>query len=89
MAAGAVVSGITLEAVGRIRASARIAIATAAVFGIAMLVFALSQSYVLPRSFALFVAGAGNLITASTSQTIVQLEAPPERRRPVRGRGRA
>src|SRR5689334_14270439 len=34
MAAGAVVSGITLEAVGRIRASVRIATATAALFGV-------------------------------------------------------
>ncbi len=79
MAAGAVVSGITLEAVGRIRASTRIAIATAAVFGVAILVFALSRSYAL-SIVALFLAGAGNLITASTSQTIVQLTAPPERR---------
>lgn len=79
MAAGAVVSGITLEAVGRIRASTRIAITTAAVFGVAILVFALSRSYAL-SVVALFVAGAGNLITASTSQTIVQLTAPPERR---------
>jgi MFS family permease len=79
MAAGAVVSGITLEAVGRIRASVRIATATAAVFGIALLVFALSHSYAL-SVIALFIAGAANLVTASTSQTIVQLTAPPERR---------
>jgi MFS family permease len=79
MAAGAVVSGITLEAVGRIRASVRIAIVTAAVFAVAILVFALSHSYLL-SIVALFVAGAGNLVTASTSQTIVQLTAPPERR---------
>jgi MFS family permease len=79
MAAGAVVSGITLEAVGRIRASVRIATTTAAVFGVALLVFALSHSYWL-SVIALFVAGAANLVTASTSQTIVQLTAPPERR---------
>jgi MFS family permease len=79
MAAGAVVSGITLEAVGRIRASVRIATATAAVFGIALLVFALSHNYAL-SVIALFIAGAANLVTASTSQTIVQLTAPPERR---------
>lgn len=79
MAAGAVVSGITLEAVGRIRASVRIATATAALFGVALLVFALSHSYML-SVVALFIAGAANLVTASTSQTIVQLTAPPERR---------
>jgi len=79
MAAGAVVSGITLEAVGRIRASVRIATATAALFGVALLVFALSHNYAL-SVLALFVAGAANLVTASTSQTIVQLTAPPERR---------
>jgi MFS family permease len=79
MAAGAVVSGITLEAVGRIRASVRIAVSTAALFGIAILVFALSHSYALSVA-ALFIAGAANLVTASTSQTIVQLTAPPERR---------
>jgi MFS family permease len=79
MAAGAVVSGITLEAIGRIRASVRLAISTAAVFGVAILVFALSRSYAL-SIVALFVAGAANLVTASTSQTLVQLTAPPERR---------
>jgi MFS family permease len=79
MAAGAVVSGITLEAVGRIRASVRLAIATGAVFAVAILVFALSRSYAL-SIIALIVAGAANLVTASTSQTIVQLEAPTERR---------
>jgi len=52
-----VVSGITLEAVGRIRASVRIATATAAVFGIALLVFALSHSYAL-SVIALFIAFA-------------------------------
>ena len=79
MAAGAVVSGITLEAVGRIRASVRLAISTAAVFAVAILVFALSRSFAL-SIIALVVAGAANLITASTSQTIVQLQAPAERR---------
>jgi MFS family permease len=79
MAAGAVVSGITLEAIGRIRTSTRLAISTATVFAVAILVFALSRSYAL-SIVALFLAGAANLITASTSQTIVQVTAPPERR---------
>jgi MFS family permease len=79
MAAGAVVSGITLEAVGRIRASVRLAIVTGSVFAVAILVFALSRSYAL-SIIALVVAGAANLVTASTSQTIVQLQAPADRR---------
>ncbi|MFW8745156.1 MFS transporter, partial [Mesorhizobium japonicum] len=79
MAAGAVVSGIVLEAVGRIRASVRLAITTGAVFAVAILVFALSHSYAL-SIVSLVLAGAANLVTASTSQTIVQLEAPADRR---------
>jgi MFS family permease len=79
MAGGAVVSGITLEAIGRIRASTRLAISASIAFAVSILVFSLSRSY--PVSIAaLVIAGASNLITASTSQTIVQLEAPPERR---------
>jgi MFS family permease len=78
-AAGAVVSGISLEAIGRIRASTRIAISAAIVFAASILVFSLSHSYGLSIA-ALVIAGASNLITASTSQTIVQLEAPPDRR---------
>jgi MFS family permease len=79
MAAGATVSGITLEAIGRIRASTRLAIVAGIAFSASILVFALSRSYAL-SIVALFIAGASNLVTASTSQTIVQLEAPPERR---------
>jgi MFS family permease len=79
MAAGALVSGITLEAIGRIRASVRVVITTALLFGLSILVFALSHSYAL-SILALFLAGAGSLITSSTSTTIVQLTAPPERR---------
>jgi MFS family permease len=79
MAAGATVAGVTLEAIGRIRASTRLAIVAGIVFAASILVFALSQSY--PVSIvALIVAGASSLTAASTSQTIVQLEAPPERR---------
>jgi MFS family permease len=79
MAAGATVSGISLEAIGRIRASTRLAIGAGIAFSASILVFALSRSYAL-SIVALFIAGASNLVTASTSQTIVQLEAPPERR---------
>ena len=79
MAAGAVISGVTLEAIGRIRASTRLAIIAGIAFAVSILVFALSRSYPLSIA-ALVVAGGSSLIAASTSQTIVQLEAPPERR---------
>jgi MFS family permease len=79
MAAGALISGVVFEAVGRIRASARLTIVTAGVFGTAILVFALSRSFPL-SIVALVIAGAGSLTTATTAQTIVQLTAPPERR---------
>jgi len=79
MAAGATAAGITLEAIGRIRASTRLAIVAGIAFAASILVFALSHSY--PVSIAaLIVAGASSLTAASTSQTIVQLEAPSERR---------
>lgn len=78
-AAGAVVSGITLESIGRIRASTRIAITAAIVFAASILTFSLSHSYGL-SIVALVVAGASNLVTSTTSQTIVQLEAPSDRR---------
>ncbi|MEO6116195.1 MAG: MFS transporter [Pseudolysinimonas sp.] len=78
-AAGAVVSGISLEAIGRIRASTRFAISAAIVFAASILVFSLSRSYPLSIA-ALVIAGASSLITSSTSQTIVQLEAPADRR---------
>lgn len=79
MAGGAVISGITLEAIGRIRASTRLAIGAGTVFAAGVLVFSLSRSFGLSIA-ALVIAGASNLITASTSQTIVQLDAPPDRR---------
>lgn len=79
MAAGATAAGITLEAIGRIRASTRLAIVAGIAFAASILVFALSQSYPLSIA-ALIVAGASSLTAASTSQTIVQLEAPSERR---------
>jgi len=79
MAAGATSAGITLEAIGRIRASTRLAIVAGIAFAASILVFALSQSYPLSIA-ALIMAGASSLTAASTSQTIVQLEAPLERR---------
>ena len=79
MAAGATVAGVTLEAIGRIRASTRLAIVAGIAFAVSILVFSVSRSY--PVSIvALIVAGASSLTAASTSQTIVQLQAPSDRR---------
>jgi MFS family permease len=79
MSAGAVVGGVTLEAVGRIPASARLAIASTLVFAISIGVFAFSRSFALSLA-ALFVAGLSTIASGSISQTLVQLDAPPERR---------
>lgn len=79
MATGAVIAGITLEAIGRVRASTRVAIIAGIAFAASILVFALSRSYPLSIA-ALIIAGGSSLTAASTSATIVQLEAPAERR---------
>jgi len=79
MATGAVVGGIALEAIGRIPANVKVAIGSGLLFAICCLVFALSRSFPLSLA-ALFVAGLATMVTASTSQTIVQLAAPPDQR---------
>ncbi|MFT4028730.1 MAG: MFS transporter [Protaetiibacter sp.] len=79
MASGAVTAGIGLEAIGRIRVSVRLAITATIVFAAALLVFAISRSFALSLVM-LVVAGMANLTSSSTSQAIVQLEAPPDRR---------
>jgi MFS family permease len=79
MSFGAVVAGIGLESLGRVRATPQLAIASTALFAAGLLVFALSDSFALSVAM-LLLAGAGNLVSASTSQTVVQLEAPPEQR---------
>ncbi|CAN5371473.1 MFS transporter [soil metagenome] len=79
MAIGAVTGGIGLEAIGRIRASTRLAVGASLVFAICILVFALSRSF--PLSVALLIiAGAGTIISESTSLTVVQLTAPEAQR---------
>jgi len=79
MATGAVAGGIGLEAIGRIRVSPRLAISASAVFAAAVLVFALSRSFALSL-VALVLAGMANLVSSSTSQSVVQLTAPADRR---------
>ena len=79
MALGAVTGGIALEAFGRVKISVRLAIVSTMVFAAAVLVFAFSQNFGLSLA-VLVVAGFANIISASTSQTIVQLDAPESRR---------
>ncbi|BDZ46589.1 MFS transporter [Naasia aerilata] len=45
MAGGAVIGGITLEAIGRIRVSTRLSVGTGLVFAVAVAVFAVSRSF--------------------------------------------
>ncbi len=79
MATGAVIGGIGLEAIGRVKVSARLAIVATIVFAAAALMFSLSNSFALSL-LVLVVAGMANLISASTSQAVVQLQAPADRR---------
>jgi len=79
MSIGAVTAGIALESIGRVKVGARLAIVSTIVFAGSLLVFALSRN--LPLSVAMLVlAGAGNLVSSSTSQAVVQLNAPDDRR---------
>jgi len=79
MSFGAVTAGVSLEAIGRIRATAGLAIASTIVFAASLIVFALSHNLVLSVAM-LVIAGMGNLTSASTSQAVVQLGAPADRR---------
>jgi MFS family permease len=79
MSVGAVSGGLLLESVGRLRATPLVSALSELVFAACVLGFALSR--VFPLSLALLViAGAASILSLSTSQTVVQLEAPPERR---------
>ena len=79
MSAGAVLGGIALETLGTVRATTRLAILSTLVFAIAVGVFAFSRDYVLSVA-VLVIAGIASIASSSISQTVVQLEAPPERR---------
>lgn len=79
MSIGAVSGGLLLEAVGRLRATPLVSVLSELVFAASVLGFALSRLF--PLSFALLViAGASSILSLSTSQTVVQLQAPPEKR---------
>ena len=80
-AVGAVIGVLLLESANFSRPSVRTAIASAGLWGVAMGLFPLTQSY--PMAVVLLVlAGVFNIAFQSMSQTLVQLLAPPA----IRGR---
>jgi MFS family permease len=79
MSFGAVIAGLGLESIGRVRATTRLAVISTIVFAASILVFALSRELVLSLAM-LVLAGMGTLISASTSTTVVQLAAPEDKR---------
>ena len=82
---GAVVAGFTLEWSSQLRRpGVAIAIGLAIAWGLALAVFAVTSSFALAL-VALFAAGSLQLGYSSLAQTIVQLEAPPDRRGRVIG----
>ena len=80
-AGGAVLGVLWLEGAADLRASVRTAIVCAALWGVAMGLFPMAQSY--PMAVALLVvAGVFNIVFTSMAQTLVQMLAPPS----VRGK---
>jgi MFS family permease len=79
MSVGAVVAGFGVEALGRVRASVAFTALATLVLGGGLIVFALSRSLLL-SVLMLVLAGAGSLLAATTAQTVVQLQAPEDRR---------
>jgi MFS family permease len=79
MSFGAVVAGLGLESIGRVKATARLAVISTIAFAASVLVFAISHDFVL-SIVMLVIAGMGSLTSASTSMTVVQLTAPEDRR---------
>jgi MFS family permease len=79
MAIGAVAGGLGLEAIGRIQPTLRLAIGSTVVLALSILVFTLSESFAVALP-ALVVAGLASIVSGSTSQSIVQLEAPEDQR---------
>jgi MFS family permease len=73
---GGVIGGILLEVTGRIKPTVKAAVVSTAIYGVAILFFALTSSYLLALAL-LLIGGIANLASMSIGQTIVQLLAPP------------
>jgi MFS family permease len=78
-ACGALTAGLLLESRGLFQANPRIACILAMLWSCCLAAFAASPYYPLSL-FLLFVAGTLDLSFSSTSQTLVQLNAPPDLR---------
>ncbi|MFK4089997.1 MFS transporter [Kribbella sp. NPDC020789] len=72
---GGVVGGLVIEATGWLRPTVRTAVAGTMLYGVSIVVFALTSSYVLAL-IVLMISGVANFVSMSVSQTVVQLEAP-------------
>ncbi len=83
-AAGALLAGVVLEGGGWLAPRQRTAIVLAMLWCAALMVFSLSNSYQLALGF-LFVAGFVELSFNAMAQTLVQLNAPPDKRGRVIG----
>ncbi len=82
--AGGVIGGLLLEVTGRLKPSVRTAIGSTLVYGVATVGFAVTRSY--PTAIVLLlVGGVANLASMSIGQTLVQLQAPPDKRGRVVG----
>jgi MFS family permease len=82
--AGGVLGGLLLEASGRLRPSVRAAVLSTAIYGAATAAFAFVGLYFVALPL-LFIGGAANLASMSITQTVVQVEAPAEKRGEVIG----
>ncbi|HEY7061579.1 MAG TPA: MFS transporter [Chloroflexota bacterium] len=80
-AVGGVAGGILLDGLGLFPTSARTALFLAIAWGLALLGFAMAPVYPLAL-LMLFLVGLLNLAFSAMSQTLVQLQSPPE----IRGR---
>lgn len=83
-AGGAVLGGVLLESSKRFQPTIRVAMTATLLYGVTVVVFALSHNYALSL-LALLVGGMVNLVSSSSAQTIVQLVAPPTERGRVIG----
>src|SRR6201747_98233 len=83
-AAGGLLAGIVLEGRGLLPPRPRTAIVLAMLWGAALAIFSLSKSYPLALA-SLFAAGFLELSFNAMAQSLVQLDAPPDKRGRVIG----